>query len=168
MDSSNPEPADLRTPPVDSTAALRRAVRLGILGVLVLAVVGSVVAYLAAGLPGLWGALLGAAIGGGFILVTAVSVLFTAKLPPTTAMAVLLGSWLLKMGVALLVLGLLNPLEFYSRPALAIVMVGALVLVLGAETWGILSSRMLYVEPGAHAGTSAADTSGDAGNPEKG
>jgi len=142
-------------------------VRLGLLGVVVLAVVGSVVATLAAGLPGLWGALLGAAIGGGFVLVTAVSVLATAKLPPTTAMAVLLGSWLLKMGVALLVLGLLNPLDFYSRPALAIVMVGALVLVLGAETWGILSSRMLYVEPQAAADRPGAGADADAESPEK-
>lgn len=149
MDSSNPTPPDLGDAPVDSTAALRRAIRYGLLGLLVLAVVGSIVSVLAAGLPGLWGALIGAAIGGGFILITAVSVLVTAKLPPTTAMAVLLGSWLLKMAVALIVLGLLNPLEFYNRIALVVVMACALVLVLGAETWGVISSRMLYVEPHA-------------------
>lgn len=82
-------------------------------------------------------------------MVTAVTVLVTAKLPPLTAAAVLLGGWLLKMAVALIALGLLNPLDFYSRPTLVAVLIGALVVVLGAETWGVLASKMLYVEPSA-------------------
>lgn len=145
--------------PGGSTAALRRAVRLGALGLVVLAVVGTAIGGLAAGLPGVWGALIGAAIGGGFILVTAVSVLLTARLPAITAAAVLLGGWLLKMAIALIVLGLLNPLDFYSRPTLVIVMVGALVLVLGAETWGVLGSKMLYVEPATESGGETEDRS---------
>lgn len=140
--------------PGGSTAALRRAVQFGALGLVVLAVVGTVIGGIAAGLPGVWGALIGAAIGGGFILVTAISVLLTARLPAITAAAVLLGGWLIKMAIALVVLGLLNPLDFYSRPTLVIVMVAALVLVLGSETWGVLGSKMLYVEP-------ASDTDGE-------
>ncbi|QNG18268.1 hypothetical protein G4H71_02520 [Rhodococcus triatomae] len=147
MTSPDPDFALSTSVPGGSTAALRRAVLYGALGLVVLAVVGVVVGWLAAGLPGVWGALLGAGIGGGFVLVTAVTVLATAKLPPLTAAAVLLGSWLLKMAIALIVLGVLNPLDFYSRPTLVAVMVGALVLVLGAETWGVLKSKMLYVEP---------------------
>ena len=135
--------------PGGSTAALRRAVRFGALGLVALAVVGVVIGGIAAGLPGVWGALIGAAVGGGFILVTALTVLATAKLPSLTAAAILLGGWLIKMVIMLIVLGLLNPLDFYSRPVLVTVMVGALVLVLGAETWGVMGSKMLYVEPDA-------------------
>ncbi|NLG54487.1 MAG: hypothetical protein GX542_02375 [Rhodococcus sp.] len=135
------------TVPGGSTDALKRAVRYGVIGLVVLTVVGVAVAGLALGSRGVWGALIGAAVGGGFILLTAVTVLVTAKLPPMTAAAVLMGGWLLKMVIALIVLGLLNPLDFYSRTALVLVMIGALILVLGAETYGVLASKMLYVEP---------------------
>lgn len=89
---------------------------------------------------------MGAAIGGGFVIVTAVTVLKTAKLQPSTAMAVLLGSWLVKIAVVLVVMGLLSSQDFYDRTVFAVVTVGALVLVLGAEVWGVLKSRMLYIE----------------------
>ncbi len=133
----------------DQTAALKAAVRYGVLGLLALAAVGSIVAALVAGTPGLYGALLGAAVGGGFILFTALGVLFTAKLPAVTAGAVLLGTWLLKMIFAITVLAILKPLDFYDDTALALVIVFSLVIVLGAETYGVLKTKVPYVEPGA-------------------
>lgn len=138
--SYSPEPLP------DSSAPLRAAVRWGALGLLGLAVVGALVSWLVAGVPGLWGALIGVAVGGGFILCTALAVLFTEKLPPATSGLILLGSWLLKMILAILVLGLLKGMDFYSKPALAIVMVLALVIVLGAETAGLLRVKVPYVD----------------------
>lgn len=126
---------------------MRAAVRYGILGLFALAAAGSVVAALLAGKPGLYGALLGAAVGGGFILCTALGVLFTAKLPAMTAGAVLLGTWLLKMILAITVLAILKPLDFYNDTALVLVIVFSLVIVLGAETYGVLRSKVPYVEP---------------------
>ncbi|MGO4203610.1 hypothetical protein AB4Z09_18035 [Rhodococcus sp. TAF43] len=131
----------------DPTAALRRGVRYGLLGLLVLAVGGAIVASLFAGVEGLWGALLGAAVGGGFILCTALAVLLTAKLPAVTAGAVLLGSWLLKMILAITVLAILDPLDFYNRQAMVIVIVLSLVIVLGAETYGVMQTKVPYVTP---------------------
>ncbi|QCQ93781.1 hypothetical protein E7742_04595 [Rhodococcus sp. SGAir0479] len=119
------------------------------LGLLVLAVGGAIVASLFAGTAGLWGALIGAAVGGGFILCTALAVLLTAKLPAVTAGAVLLGSWLLKMILAIVVLALLDPLDFYNREAMVIVIVMSLVVVLGAETYGVVQTRVPYVTPEA-------------------
>ena len=140
-------PVTFRAQPVpNSVAPLRTAVRYGVLGLLVLTVVGAVVATLVAGLPGLWGALIGAAVGGGFILFTALGVLLTAKLPATTAGAVLLGTWLLKLILAIAVMVILKPLDFYSKGALVLMIVFALVIVLGAETYGVVSSRAPYVE----------------------
>jgi hypothetical protein len=136
-------------PAPDHTASLRAAVRYGVLGLIVLAVVGSIVATLLAGMPGLYGALLGAAVGGGFILCTALGVLFTAKLPAMTAGAVLLGTWLLKMILAITVLAILKPLDFYDKTALVLVIVLSLVIVLGAETYGVLGVKAPYVEPRA-------------------
>lgn len=125
---------------------MRAAIRYGVIGLVLLTVVGVVVATLVAGLPGLWGALIGAALGGGFILTTALSVRITEKSPPTMAGAVLLGGWVVKMLLAIVVLGLLKGMDFYSKPALGLVVVGALVLVLGAEVYGVLRTKAPYVD----------------------
>ncbi|MEV0080676.1 hypothetical protein AB0H58_30055 [Nocardia neocaledoniensis] len=126
-------------------APLRTALRYGLIGLGVLVVVSVVIATAVAGTPGLWGALLGAAIGGGFILTTLVSVMLGAKLPPSTQGLVLLVSWVGKLLVALIVVGVLNQFDFYSRPALFFTVVGALLIVLGAETYGVVSVKVPYV-----------------------
>ncbi|OQS14670.1 hypothetical protein B0T36_14315 [Nocardia donostiensis] len=136
-------------------APLRAALRYGLLGLLVLTVLAAVVATAVSGVAGLWGALLGAAIGGGFILTTAAVVLFGAKLPPTTAGLVVLVSWVGKLLVALIVIAVLNQFGFYNRVALFLTVVGALIIVLGAETYGVLRQKVPYVtvsEPRTDAG----------------
>jgi hypothetical protein len=145
----------------DQSDTLRAAVRYGVLGLLALTVLGAVIATLAAGLPGLWGALIGAALGGGFILTTALSISLTAKFPATMAGAVLLGGWLLKMLLAIVVLAVLGDMDFYSRTALAAVVVASLVLVLGAEVYGVVRTKAPYVDDPA-GDKSAGDKGSDA------
>ena len=127
---------------------MRAAVRYGALGLLALAVVASIVSLLVAGTPGLWGALIGAAVGGGFILFTALGVLLTAKLPAMTAGAVLLGTWLLKLDPRHRGDGDRSSrwTSTTGTPS-SLTIVLALVIVLGAETYGVLSQRALYVDP---------------------
>lgn len=143
----HPQPDPVLPSLPDPIAPMRAAVRYGVLGLLALAVVASVISVLVAGTPGLWGALIGAAVGGGFILFTALGVLLTSKMPAMTAGAVLLGTWLLKLILAIVVMASLDSLDFYDRNALVLTIVLALVIVLGAETYGVLSQRALYVEP---------------------
>ncbi len=100
-----------------------------------------------AGKEGVYGALIGAAVGGGFILFTALGVLLTAKLPALTAGAVLLGTWLLKMILAMVVLFVLSDMDFYNKTALVLVIIMSLVVVLGAETYGVLGTKTPYVDP---------------------
>ncbi|QIS01958.1 hypothetical protein F5X71_06180 [Nocardia brasiliensis] len=133
------------TPVPGPDAPLKAALRYGLIGLGVLVVLAVAIATAVAGVPGLWGALLGAAIGGGFILTTAAVVLFGAKLPPTTAGMVMLASWVGKMLVALIVIAILNQFDFYDRIALFLTVVGALVIVLGAETYGVLRQKVPYV-----------------------
>ncbi|AFT99209.1 MULTISPECIES: hypothetical protein [Nocardia] len=133
------------TPVPGPDAPLKAALRYGLIGLGVLVVLAVAIATAVAGVPGLWGALLGAAIGGGFILTTAAVVLFGAKLPPTTAGMVMLASWVGKMLVALIVIAILNQFAFYDRIALFLTVVGALVIVLGAETYGVLRQKVPYV-----------------------
>lgn len=117
------------------------------MGLVVLAVVGALLGGLLDGRAGVYGALIGAAVGGGFILFTALGVLLTAKLPALTAGAVLLGTWLLKMILAMVVLFVLSGMDFYNKTALVLVIVMSLVVVLGAETYGVLGTKTPYVEP---------------------
>ncbi|WP_107654445.1 MULTISPECIES: hypothetical protein [Nocardia] len=133
------------TPVPGPDAPLKAALRYGLIGLGVLVVLSVAIGAAAAGLPGLWGALIGSAIGGGFILTTAAVVLFGAKLPPTTAGMVMLGSWVGKMLVALLVIAILNQFDFYDRMVLFLTVIGALVIVLGAETYGVVRQRVPYV-----------------------
>lgn len=127
-------------------APLRAALRYGLIGWVVLTVLAVVLATLVSGAEGAWGALLGAAIGGGFILTTAAVVLFGAKLPPNTAGMVMLASWVGKLLVALIVIAILQQFEFYDRIALFLTVVGALIIVLGAETYGVLRQKVPYVD----------------------
>ncbi|MEU4435682.1 hypothetical protein ACH474_32800 [Nocardia rhamnosiphila] len=131
--------------PDSADAPLRAALRYGLIGLVVLTVLAAAIATALAGTAGLWGALLGAAIGGGFILTTAVVVLLGAKLPPSTAGLIMLVSWVGKLLVALIVVAVLQRFEFYDRVALFLTVVGALVIVLGAETYGVLRQKVPYV-----------------------
>jgi len=122
-------------------------VKWGVMGLIALAVVGALLGGLFAGKEGVYGALIGAAVGGGFILFTALGVLLTAKLPALTAGAVLLGTWLLKMILAMVVLFVLSDMDFYNKTALVLVIIMSLVVVLGAETYGVLGTKTPYVDP---------------------
>ncbi|MEV0298257.1 hypothetical protein [Nocardia sp. NPDC050710] len=133
------------TPVPGPDAPLKAALRYGLIGLAVLVVLAVTIATATAGLPGLWGALLGAAIGGGFILTTAAVILFGAKLPPSTAGLVMLVSWVGKVLVVLIVVGVLNQFDFYNRTALFLTVIGALLIVLGAETYGVLRQKVPYV-----------------------
>ncbi|WP_067844707.1 hypothetical protein [Nocardia lijiangensis] len=126
-------------------APLKSALRYGLIGLAVLVVVSAAIATAVAGLPGLWGALLGAAIGGVFILTTAAVVLFGAKLPPSTAGLVMLASWVGKVLLVLIAVGVLNQFDFYNRVALFLTVIGSLIIVLGAETYGVLRQKVPYV-----------------------
>lgn len=127
-------------------APLRAALRYGIIGLIALVVISAILGSIFAGLPGLWGALLGAAIGGGFILTTAASVLLSARIESGLQGVVLLGSWVGKLLVAVIVVAVLRNFDFYSRPTLFLTVVGALVIVLGAETYGLLRHRVPIIE----------------------
>ncbi len=129
----------------DPRRPLTRALRLGsweLMGITVL----SFMAWGAArGLPGLWAVLLGAAIGGGFVLLTALSVLATSGTSPSVTMATVLGGWLVKMVVLIIVLMLLRGMTFYDHTAFGVTAILALVVVLTAEAWGIMTSRVGYI-----------------------
>lgn len=128
-------------------AVFRRALRDMLLLVGVLAVVGVGVGALVAGTPGVWGALIGVFIALVFSGTTVASMLFTVDKGPTQTGAVVLGAWLLKMVVVIVVLALLGGQDFYHRGVLVGV---ALVGVLGSvalDYRAVQRGRIPYVTP---------------------
>nr|WP_231375752.1 hypothetical protein [Corynebacterium aquatimens] len=124
---------------------MKRALKLGALALAAVTIVSLIGWFAARGMPGLWGVVLGAGIGGGFVLLTVISVLLTSKTDPATTMTVVLGSWLVKVVVLLVVLLILRGMTFYDTLALGVTLIAALVVVLGSETWGVMTTRSRYV-----------------------
>ena len=129
----------------DHRRPLVRALRLGSSALLVVTIVSLMSWGGYQGLPGIWGVLIGAAIAGGFLLVTVASVLLTAPTTPTTTGAVVLGTWLMKVIVVLMVLVLIRDLTFYSHVAFFVTLLVALIVVLATEAYGVITSRVTYL-----------------------
>ncbi|MDO5512782.1 hypothetical protein [Corynebacterium sp.] len=129
----------------DPRRPLLRAVRFGSIALVILTVISLAVWGGMRELPGIWGVLIGAAIGGGFVLMTAASVLFTSSTNPATTGAVVLGSWLLKIVVLIIILAIIRDMVFYDRMALLVTLVLALVVVLATEVWGVITAKVTYV-----------------------
>ncbi|GAC56815.1 hypothetical protein GOHSU_13_00370 [Gordonia hirsuta DSM 44140 = NBRC 16056] len=130
----------------DSLAPLKNGLRYGLLGLLALTAVGLAIWGPYKGLPGVWGVLVGAGVGGSFILLTVITIMATAKLPPSMTMAAVMGSWFLKMVVVLVVMAILGNMDFYAKGALVSMLIGAIVAVLGSEVWGVLTTKTPYID----------------------
>lgn len=131
----------------DARVPLLSALRAGTIALIGMTVLSLLVWGGKYGMSGVWGVLLGAGIGGAFVLLTVISVLATAKTTPTTTGAVVMGGWLLKIVVLIAVLLLIRNLEFYNTMTFFITVVLALVVTLGAEVWGMSQSNLTYVQP---------------------
>ena len=129
----------------DPQAPLKRALKLGTGALIVLTLVSLAAWGAARDLPGIWGVLLGAAVGGGFVLLTVISVLATANTTPSMTMAVVLGSWLVKLLVLIGLMMWLRTMDFYDTAAFGVTTIAALVVVLASEVWGIMTTRSMYV-----------------------
>ncbi|WP_251150271.1 hypothetical protein [Cellulosimicrobium sp. Marseille-Q4280] len=133
--------------------AVRAVFRTALRDVLVLlgalTVLGVAVGALVAGVPGVWGALLGVAVALVFSATTVWAMLRTVDSSPTTTAAVVMGSWLVKMVVLIAVLVVLRGLDFYDRWVFAGVL---LVGVIGSAVMdyrAVNRGRIPYVEPRA-------------------
>jgi len=129
----------------DHRRPLIRAFKAGGWALLVMTVISLAIWGSIRDLPGIWGVLIGAAIGGGFVLLTVASVLATSGTSPSTTMAVVLGSWLVKLIVLILALMWLRTMDFYDTAALGVTVILALIVVLATEVWGVMTTNVTYV-----------------------
>lgn len=145
-ESKNPHPPINDVSKVDDHQwPLKRAARNGGIAVSLIILISLMAWGAVAELEGLWGAVLGGAIGGGFMLATVIVVLATSNTSPTTTMAVVLGSWLFKAAVVLVIMLVLKDMDFYHRGAFATTIVLTLITALGTETYAVVKGQRLYV-----------------------
>lgn len=132
--------------PVEAT--FRRALRHVLVFLAVLAVVSVGVGWAVSGTAGLWGALLGVAVAVLFSATTVVVMLRTAHSTPATTAMVVLGSWLAKMLVLVVVLAVIRDADFYDRWVFGAVIllgtVGSAIL----DYRAVAAGRIPYTEPG--------------------
>ena len=81
----------------------------------------------------------------GFVLLTVLSVLAASKTSPTNTIIVVMGSWLIKLLVLIIILAVIRDMDFYDKMALFVTVVLALIATLGTEAWGVVSARVSYV-----------------------
>ena len=138
-------------PTPDPNAPERQVFRSALRAMLVLlgglAVVGIVVGLLVAGEKGLWGALVGVVLTGFFCATTIWSMLRTVGATPATMAAFVMGSWLVKLVVLIVVLSVLRGRDFYDPYVLfGVVAVGAIGSAL-LDYRAVSRGRITYFQP---------------------
>jgi chromate transport protein ChrA len=112
-----------------------------------LTVVGVVVGLLVAGTQGLWGAVVGVALVGFFCATTIVSMMRTVGASPTAMAGVVMGAWVAKIVVLVVVLAIIRGRDFYDPwVLLAVVAVGAIGSAL-LDYRAVARGRVTYVQP---------------------
>lgn len=144
-----PQPADVPVvPPHVTKEIFASALRSTLIMLVVLTVVGVGVGALVAGLAGVWAALLGAGVTLIFSGTTIASMLYTADKSPNTTMAVLLGGWIAKMAVLVIILAVLGQMDFYHRMVFAVIVLVGVMGSAALDMRSVMRGREPYVNPG--------------------
>ncbi|WP_041632129.1 hypothetical protein [Corynebacterium maris] len=121
-----------------------RALKYGTIGLVIVTVISLAAWGGAQGLPGIWGVLIGAAVGGGYVLLTALSILVTANTSTGATGAIVLGGWLVKLVLVMIIFIALDGLTFYHQWAFVVTLLVALIVVMVAELWGLITTNVTY------------------------
>ncbi len=119
-----------------------KVLKLGSLLIATIAVAGSVIGYFAAGLPGLFGALAGAAIALVFVSLTAISVLVGSKLSLGGFYGVVLGGWLLKLVLFVIAISILRQIDGLNGVAVFATLVASVLGSLAVDAFVVTKSKI--------------------------
>lgn len=128
-----------------SVPIMRTVLRWSIILAIAVAGIGGIIGWFVASWPGVWSAVIAAAVVLLFTAVTAISIIFAAKMPSTYFMAVILGAWLLKLVAFIGVLAIVRAFSFTHDWMLWGTMLVALVGALAIDVVVVLRSRQPYV-----------------------
>jgi hypothetical protein len=137
------------TPTLSSTPILRRALVVGAVFTVALIVVGGVVGYFVDSWTGVTSAVIGAAMAFVFLAITAASILIANRYyasPLFTALffAIVLGAWLLKFVIFLVVALLLRGQDWVNTPVLFLCLIIGVIGTLVVDMVVVIRSRMPY------------------------
>ncbi len=121
----------------------------GTMGSVIAMVVAAGVGWLVAGTPGLWGAILGIAIPVAFYSITVIVALVTLRVRPGVFGAAILGSWIAKIALLIVVLAILSRTDFYSRGVFFVAFLIGTIGYLVAEALIVVKTRVPFIEPGS-------------------
>ncbi len=146
-----PEPESAAAAAPESTATERAVLRTALRDTLVLVgallVLGVGIGALVAGTAGVWGALVGAGLAAFFCATTIWSMMRTVGSSPTRMAAFVMGAWIAKVIVLIVVLALIQDAGFYDPYVLLVVLaLGAIGSAL-LDYRAVKDGRMPYVQP---------------------
>lgn len=149
MSDSAPTPAPTPAhsgPPVTLGQLFASILRQMLLVTLAITVLAAALGWFLADSRGLWGALIGGGIGLLFCGTTVVSMVVAEGKSPQFLAIVVLGSWLVKMLVIIIVLAVLRNMAFYDRYVLAATLGAIVIASLTIEMLAIKSARIPLVD----------------------
>lgn len=129
----------------DLKSVMQRVLKLGSLLVLGVTVIGSLVGFLVAGTSGVLAALAGGAAAFAFTALTVLSLLFGSKLNLGGFLGVVLGGWLIKVLLFLVLFSSINKAEWLTlsaRPVVFFVVVAAVIGGLVLDTLVVTKARI--------------------------
>lgn len=137
-------------PPPDASPArpiFRRALRDCLLLLAALAVTAPVVGWFVSGWPGVWGAVVGVALAALFSLSTPLVMLRTLRSPMMQVTGVVMGTWLVKVLVVIVVLALVRNVEWLDQQVLGVVLLLGVLGSLALDLRAVTDTRIPYVAP---------------------
>jgi hypothetical protein len=148
MTDARPEPAADRTP--TSNPVLRRALAWGGLLTAIILVVSAVLGLVFAGVPGLLGALIGTLMAVVFMGITAASILLANRFAGSDLFVgaffgIVLGGWLLKFIVFIVLVVLLRDASWLDTTVLFLSLVAGVIASLVVDVLVVAKSRLPYV-----------------------
>lgn len=143
---TNPETSRILPTGVPSSVpVLRRTLAYGFAFAAAIAVVGGVIGLLVAGPTAAWSAVIGAAMAGVFLGITALSILIAVRYDIVAFFGIVLGAWLLKF-VAFIVAALaLRDQPWIDPTALFLSLIAGVIASLVVDVMVVMKTRMPYV-----------------------
>ena len=130
----------------NSQKLFSKALKFNLLLALAVAVIGSGIGFLVFGLPGVYSALIGAAIAVVFGAMTIGSIKLGARMGLNGFYALVLGGWLLKVLLFAVLLGVLQSATFISGPMFFFAVAASVLGALAIDSYLVLSAKLPVVE----------------------
>ena len=112
---------------------------------LVIAVVGGGLGYLFAGTDGLWSALVGVGLAILFAAITAASMLVAIRFTLGAFFGIVMGAWLLKLVIFIVLLVVLRDQPFVNDVVLFLALVVSIIGTLAVDALVVVRGRLAYV-----------------------